>query len=399
MSTATAGHPAREPADDLAAGRRLAIEASGWGEPFRIVQPRNACFWLLLWGLGIGATHLIRYFAVGVGAYGTGLGIGIVAFTLYTIPWLFLLGHHNRYTSLPPKLFAVAFAWGALASAFWMALPANTAILSLYGKNFGYGWAGDWGAGLTAPFTEETAKATALVLLIGLAPRVVRSPYDGLMIGAFAGLGFQIFEDVLYAYNNAATGFGLDQAATAWKIVAVRGLAGLTGHVLFSAVFCAGLMWLLGRGGPGHRLRGLLFVVAALFLHGGWDDAAALGTVLFGEAGPVILMGLMVVVDLAVLWLAFRLAAPQEKAWIRAILAPETASGLLTDTEVRAASGDREARRAHLKAQPDRRHRRTARHVLASADDLAKELALSGGEDSPDVLHAREETARLRALA
>ncbi|MFD7853874.1 PrsW family intramembrane metalloprotease [Streptomyces microflavus] len=383
---------------DLEAARATAINASGWGTPFKVVQLRNACFWVLLCGLAAGALQMLYFYRPGIGAYQTGLGVGVIAFALYTVPWLLLLAHHNKYTTLPAKLFTGAFAWGALAAAFAMALNANDALLSLYGKAFGHAWASDWAAGLTAPFTEETAKATALILLIGLAPRLIRSPFDGLMIGAFAGLGFQILEDVLYAYNGAQTSFGADQAGTAAKVVLVRALSGLTGHVLFSAVFCAGLMWLIGRGRTPHRLRGALLMAAAMITHGLWDNAASVGTALAGNFGPVLVLALLPVAALLLLWLTFRLAAPQEQQWMRDILAPEVAAGILTDTEVDAAGGGR-ARRAYRKTLPGRTGRKTGRHLITAATDLAQQLALSHGRTSDGVTHARNEITRLRTTS
>ncbi|GAB3074992.1 PrsW family intramembrane metalloprotease [Micromonospora schwarzwaldensis] len=375
--------------------RATALRASGWGEPFRLVQVRNLCFWVFALGVVSGAYTLIHYFGSGLAAYGVGLGVGVIAFALYVIPWLILLAYHNRYTRLPGKLLLTAFVWGALGAAFWIALAANGAILSLYGKLFGQAWVSDWGAGLTAPFTEETSKALALVLLIGLAPRLVRSPFDGLIIGAYAGLGFQIIEDVLYAYNAAVAAFGVDQVGVAWRIVLVRSLSGLFAHVLFSAVFCSGLMWLLGRGQRPHRLRGALLMIGAMIAHGLWDNMGALGYKLSDGFGvPLLLFVVLPVVDLLLLWLAFRLAVPQEQAWLRAILAPETASGLLTEDEVTAAAGGWLTRRRYRKAQHGHGERVRAKHLLTAANDLAQELA---GRDEAGIEHARSEITRLRA--
>ncbi|MBB2947132.1 RsiW-degrading membrane proteinase PrsW (M82 family) [Actinoplanes lutulentus] len=380
--------------DTAAEDRAAALEASGWGEPFRLIQVRNLCFWVFAIGVAGGAYDLIQYFKPGLTPYGTGIGFGVAGFAIYTIPWLILLSYHNRYTRLPGKLLLAAAAWGAFAATFWVAITANGAILSIYGKLFGQAWASDWGAGLTAPFTEETSKALALILLIGLAPRLVRSPFDGLIIGAYAGLGFQIIEDILYAYNATIVAFGADQIGAAWQIVALRSLSGLFGHVLFSAIFCAGLMWLLGRGQGTHRLRGALLMIGAMLAHGFWDDMGALGYKLGGNIGISLLWFIVLpAVDLLLLWLAFRLAVPQEQAWLRAILAPETESGLLTDAEVAAAAGGWRARRAFRKAQQDHQARVRAKHILTAANDLAQELA---GHDETRIAHARSEITRLR---
>ena len=84
--------------------------------------------------------------------------------------------------------------------------------MSIYTKVFGQAWATDWQAGLTAPFVEETSKGAIFVLLLGLAPVVIRTASDGLMVGAYVGLGFQILEDILYAQNSAFAEFGAHQS-------------------------------------------------------------------------------------------------------------------------------------------------------------------------------------------
>jgi RsiW-degrading membrane proteinase PrsW (M82 family) len=371
-----------------------AIAESGWGRPFRVIQLRNACFWVLLWGLVAGATRMVQQYGSAGTAYATGLGVGIVAFAIYTVPWLLLLSHLNRFTAVPAKALLVAFLWGFFAATFWLGLPANEAILGLYNKAFGHTWTADWGAGLTAPITEETVKALAVVLLIGLAPHLVRSAYDGLIIGAFSGLGLQISEDILYAFNASHQGFGADQVGASLGILQARGFAGLFQHVLFSAIFCAGLVWLLGREGGRHRVRGALLMVGAMAVHGSWDDMGTLGITLFGAVGPLIMFVISPVAGLLLLRQTFVWAGQQEHAWLRAILAPEAAQAVLTEAEVDAIAGTRKARRRFLKAADDRRQ---AKHLLEAGLDLGRTLAESGGRDTDDVDFARAEVTRVRA--
>jgi protease PrsW len=382
---------------DPYAARAAALESSGWGARFRLVQPRNLCFWVYAFGVAAGVYQMVHYYGPALGAYGVGLSTGVIAFALYTIPWLILLAYHNRYTSLPGRLLLAGFVWGAAAATFWIALAGNGAFLSLYGKAFGQGWVSDWGAGLTAPINEEIGKGLALILLLGLAPRLVRSPFDGLIIGAYTGLGFQISEDVLYAFNSTAAAFGADQVGSAWQIFLTRSTTGLVGHVLFSAVFCAGLMWLLGRGDRPHRLRGLLLMLAAMAAHGLWDNLGAVGYVLAGDLGVIALWFVVLpAADLLLLYLTFRLAVPQEQAWMRDILAPEVEAGVLTADEAYAASGGWRTRRCYRHAQHGHHERRRAKHVMAAAHDLAAEIARAGGQDTARVAHARTEVARLR---
>ena len=97
-----------------------------------------------------------------------------------------------------------------------MAANADDAILGLYANTFGQAWALDWGAALSAMFTEEWAKGFGLLLLIGLAPRQVRTAFDGFILGAFIGLGFQIIEDIPYVLTSAGSEFGANQGGRRW---------------------------------------------------------------------------------------------------------------------------------------------------------------------------------------
>lgn len=376
------------------AAQLAAIEQSGWGLPFRLVQPQNLAFWVYAAGVGGGALAMLRYFGPGAGFYRPALTGGVLLFGLYLVPWLLLLRHHNRYTAQPAGLLATGFVWGGFAATFWIALPANTALLEIWTKAGGTEFATKWAAGLTAPINEEFAKALGLVLLIGLAPRLVRSAYDGFIIGAFIGLGFQVFEDVLYVYNGAAQSFGVDQIGASVQIFLVRGAAGIVSHALFSAIFCAGLMWLLGRT-PGERrvVRGLLTMLAAMVFHFAWDDMAGISG---GNAAlAAVLPFLIAVVELAALFHVLRQAARQERVWIRDLLGPEAEAGVIDPALLAAVSGLRKDRKAFRKLVRDRRR---ARHLVEGAGDLARELARAGGQETARVAHARAELLRLRGI-
>ena len=57
----------------------------------------------------------------------------------------------------------------------------------MYAKAFGASFAFDWGAALAAPINEELAKGAGILLLLTLAPQLIRSPFDGLVLGASSG--------------------------------------------------------------------------------------------------------------------------------------------------------------------------------------------------------------------
>ena len=53
----------------------------------------------------------------------------------------------------------------------------------------------------------DCGKGIGIVVLLALAPRLVRTATDGLLLGAFIGLGFQTSEDFLYSVVGATQGF------------------------------------------------------------------------------------------------------------------------------------------------------------------------------------------------
>jgi RsiW-degrading membrane proteinase PrsW (M82 family) len=290
----------------------------------------------------------------------------------------------------------VAFLWGGFAATSAMAANANDAILALYGKTFGQVWALNWGSALAAPFTEEWAKGSGLLLLIALAPRQVRTAFDGLILGAFIGLGFQIVEDITYAMTSAGTQFGANQVGASIGTIVLRMVSGVAAHILYSAIFCAGMVYLLGRPAEPRKIwRGLLLIAIPMLLHGTWDSLGAV-------AGPSALkfIGLIIaviIIALAILNRVYRLTVQRERDFVRDVMAPEEARNVITAAELDAMAGDRKARKAYRKANRKRHDRRRARYVLNAAYALAEELAAARGADTDRVRFARSEVARIRA--
>lgn len=381
---------------DLTTARASAIENSGWGRSFTFYQPRNAAFWVYLLLVAGGAFQFASMLSAAAGAYGQAIGLSVILFTVYGALFWWFTHHIDRYARQPVKLMVVAFLWGGFAATWAMAANANDAILALYAKVFGQAWASDWGAGLAAPFTEETAKGIGLVLLIALASRLVRTAFDGFVLGAFIGLGFQIFEDVLYAMNSAASQFGANQIGAELSTVWLRMVFGVAAHVLYSAIFCAGLVYLLGRPAEPRRAgRGVVLMATAMLLHGLWDSAGALAR---GSNTLILpLWILLIAVALVIVVRVFRMTVPRERQFLHDILAPEAADGIITEDELTTLCGDRKTRKAFRKAAKSRADRTRTGHVLEAAGDLADALAESHGDDTGRVEFARAEVSRIRA--
>ena len=133
--------------------------------------------------------------------------------------------------------------------------------------------------------------------------------------------------------------------------------------------------------------------MAAMLIHGVWDSSAAIG-------GPVF-VGLILLAttlfSLLALLVAIRWAGGRERMFMREIMAPEVDAGTISEAELDALAGDRKARRAAVKTRAKGVSRRREKHVLRAARDLAADLAVAGGEDTPPVEYSRSEIARLRA--
>lgn len=382
--------------DDLDRARDDALDLSGWGRRFVFYQPRNLAFWGYLMLVGIGILIFLTILASQFDAYGPAIGLAVTSFGIYAALFWWFTQHIDHYAKLPAKLMVAAFLWGGFAATGAMAANANSAILALYAKVFGQAWALNWGAGLAAPFTEEWAKGAGLLLLIALAPRQVRTAFDGLILGAFIGLGFQIVEDILYAMTSAGSEFGANQIGASIGTIVIRMVSGVAAHILYSAVFCAGLVYLLGRPAEPRRIgRGLLLVATAMLLHGTWDSVASIA-----GAHALLLIGLLVGVIVTALAIGvgvYRLTAKREREFVRAVMAPEQARNVITPAELEAVAGNRKARKTFRKAGRNRRERRQARYVLNAVYSLADELAAARGADTDRVRFARAEVGRIRA--
>ena len=387
-----------EAAPSAVARQRSAAEISGWGSPFRFVQPHNLNFWVYVALTAVGLTQIWSYFHGTLAFYAEPFAVAAVLCLLCGIAWAAWFHHIDRWERQPGRLIAAALVWGAIPATFAFAMPVNSALLGIYPKLFGQDWASNWAAGLTAPFTEEAAKLCGLVLLLGFAPRLIRTANDGLIVGAFIGLGFAVFEDFLYAANGTMAALSLNPDSAAVSISITRIATSAVSHPLFSALVCSGFMYLIGTAAQPRRiLRGVLFVLAGMFLHFTWDDASGLGG--GNGLGVMAVLAASVVLALVILAFAFKLAAPPEHEFVRDLLAPEVEVGTLSADEL-AALIDRRARKTWLRQAQNHRERKARRHLRHALFDLCHAIAGDyNSEGQSRTEHARAEVDRLRDRA
>jgi protease PrsW len=373
----------------LAVERSRAIEQSGWGEDFHLVQPHNLAFWAYCALVVAGAYVLSGQVSIAAAAFSGALTAGVVAFGLLAIGYLWFIHYEDRYTTVPRTLGAAGFVWGFVAATGSFALLANGAVIDLYGKVFGAGFAFDWGAALAAPIDEELAKGAGVLLLLTLAPKLIRSPFDGLILGAFVGLGFQISEDISYAWIGAANSFGDVHAA--WSTIIVRSLGSIPSHWMYTAIFGAGLVWFLGRPDvPARRGLGAGLMLTGMLMHGIWDASGALaGSSALGWIAPPAVATVLISVFI---WI-YNTTQPIEREWMRELLAPEVALGVVRPGELDALAGTRSMLKAYVNSQRDPL---ATRRVLAAENDLAHQIARDDGADTAAVQQARAAVAAAR---
>ncbi|SNY53852.1 PrsW family intramembrane metalloprotease [Paractinoplanes atraurantiacus] len=376
--------------------REAAIARTGWGNPFHFWQPRNACFWVYVLGVGYGVWVLFGMINQGIRLYAPALTASAIIFAIYAVLFWWFTERIDRYSKQPLALVVAAFVWGGFAATWAIALSGNSALLDLYGKLFGESFQQAFGAGLTAPFFEELGKASGVLLLMFIAPRVVRTAYDGFIIGAFAGLGFEIIEDISYGLNSAADEFGSDQLSTSLHTVGLRLLTGFSSHILYSAIAGAGVVYIVGTVAQRRRLGlGIGLVLTAMLLHGLWDANVGIAN---GNGSLILLLIVLeILVSFAVVIAVFHLTVRPEREAMRAVMAPEAEAGVITQEELDALSGGWRQRRHYRRSAHGRAVRRARHHRLEAAHDLADQLAASGGLETPRVDFARSELERIRA--
>ncbi|MFN6516706.1 MAG: PrsW family intramembrane metalloprotease [Nostoc sp. CreGUA01] len=374
--------------------RKAAIDRSGWSNSVRFFQPHNpACYlyWLLVLKGIYGFCQLLFASAI----YPTALFIALSAEALYCLPWIWFLTHKDRYEREPAKLALLGFLWGGLVAPWVMALPGNNAILSLFAKLTSLDFYSHWSPAFTAPIVEESSKFVGLVMLALLARNHVRNAYDGFLLGAFVGLGFQVFEDVSYIVLAPNESFGSQQVANALQVLVVRTVSGFWSHSLYTAVAGTGFGYFLEAKNRsfGHRLAVLVgFFLLACLAHSCWDAVG--GFIGFAPIG--------IVIGTVAILLAWRFSEQRQRKFVRVLLADDVANGIVTEAELAAISNRPKDRRAYLRqikssSGPDAAKR--AGFILDAAIDLAAAIASTDSLDSPAAKAARAEIARVRGAA
>ena len=154
-----------------------------------------------------------------------------------------MLWHLERRERASAWFFAAAFLWGGFVATA-LAMPFNTAFFRvvdlwvtqhpLVTQLLGTDAAEMISAPISAPITEELAKALGVTLIFVLLRGEFDSVRDGIVYGALVGAGFNWFETALYVAQGYAQ-FGF--APYAFELGGRYALLGFSGHALFTGIF------------------------------------------------------------------------------------------------------------------------------------------------------------------
>ncbi|MEJ8814452.1 PrsW family intramembrane metalloprotease [Variovorax ureilyticus] len=204
-------------------------------------QPTRASFWLLVVLLLNGLFSIGQLFGSGFRVVPVAALLGLLAWALYTVGFVVLFRAMDLLDQHPPAAYVLAFAWGGLGAAH-LSAPANNAIQSLAAKLVSPEFAAVWGPALAGPITEEFLKLAGVILIILTARNQFRTEVSVLIVGAMAGLGFQVVENLNYTVRSAMN-FPSDSQVqpVLWDLVTRGVLSGLWTHAAFTAVASYGL--------------------------------------------------------------------------------------------------------------------------------------------------------------
>lgn len=284
--------------------------------------PRRAGWWVLIVASAVGAVWVWQGLAPGWRDFPT---VGMTALML-TIPvavaWWYLLRLPQLWQRVASSGAIAATTWGALAAAGVYALPSNAALITVIGQHVSIDAAQAWGPALIAPLTEETGKAMGIGVVLLAVGQKLRTPMDAALLGAFAGLGFTLTEDVLYAFNIAYVNLGENELVSTTLIYFLRAvLFGAVSHVAFSAFVGAGLGFLMVGRGRGRVSLGVTLLALGPVLHGLWNSP---------WLEPLWLRAVYLVVVPLIVWDVLHVIRRSEYLWFRRVLSTPGALGAIS---------------------------------------------------------------------
>ncbi len=236
----------------------------------------------------------------------------LVLFSLFAVPfWLLRRRFADRLT-LPAGALVLGLIWGATV-AVMSSIFGSRALHGLMATAWGPGWAERWSPVLAAPLVEEVVKAAGVVLVVAIAWGRVHGVLDGIVLGAFCGVGFQIVEGYAFAMSSTVVNRAGDVVEPVVAVFLVRGvLAGLWSHPVFTAIVGAGVAYAATRRTSRSVWVAAGSLVAVIVLHAVWNSPLLRDGL--GLGAPGVLVGVMIkgLPAVCIVWWLVRWAKREE---------------------------------------------------------------------------------------
>ena len=251
--------------------------------------------------------------------------IGMICATLPVPVYIMLLLWIDRYESEPLWMLTTTFLWGALVAVF-IAIILNTIngeIVKTATNNAQIGE--NFGAVISAPIVEESAKAFILLVLFLWKRDEFDGIVDGIVYAGMVGLGFAMTENILYYGRAAQRG---PEALT--FLLILRGMAAPFSHPLFTSMTGIGLGWSRqSNNGFVKVVAPVLGFMVAILLHATWNGTATYGGAVGFFAGYFLIMGPAFIITLMVIFFSLR----REGRIVRQFLYPDYQRGFFDQLE------------------------------------------------------------------
>lgn len=341
----------------------------------------DPAWWMFAILIIFGTTVLVEAFGSAAVRYPVPLIAGIVLFGLHGAFLIWILHSLDYLEPEPISMLAAALAWGGLV-ATGSALRANTAGEDILTRLFPPAFVRVWGAAIEGPTNEEILKSLGIVALLLVGRRHLNSVMDGVIYGAFVGLGFQEVENLTYTLNVAASQDS-NTIGPAWQMFIVRGLlAGLWSHAVYSALVGAAIAYAVLRTDRPTVVRVAVVVVgfaAAWSAHFFWnsplltDPLAQIG----GDVGSIVSLLVKGGLVLGTLLVIIHFARRTEYRLLSGRLMAVANPYLATPLEIKAlrTGGTRRTARWNSFVRGGRRAHRETRHLQRFQADISVALA------------------------
>ena len=287
-------------------------------------QPRRAAFWVLAALIVNGLFYTVHMFSMGFRVVPVTAFLGLLAWGMYTLLFFLAFRTLDLLEQHPPEGYILAFAWGGLGAVYFAA-PANIAIQSLCAKLVSPEFVAVWGPAIAGPITEEFLKLAGVILLVLVARNQFETYLSVLIVGAMAGLGFQVIENLSYTVN-ASMHFPLEnQVYPVLLNLLTRGLmSGLWSHAAYTTIASFGVAWYLLHPERPRAVRiavAFLCFALAWAMHFIWNSPFLEGLLDDGYGEMAVLLavkGIPAVVAAGIFW---RVAARENGAYLHALAA------------------------------------------------------------------------------